>query len=203
VLSSFPGFAGAAVGKTIFQPSAGSSHGNPTSRQCDPQFSAVLLRGAIFFSAISLTRRFFFLPGIGQCWRHFFSPVEFPNAHCRVSWGGAPESLLALATPLSALFSGGGSTSLVGRRYEGMPLRLASGMRVARWLFCLTLLMPCYGKTSRRRALARGLPKTHRSPSLGWLVFARLNYQALSTFYFTLKDCGSPVRFPPAVTLQR
>src|SRR4051812_29750881 len=133
----FSGFAGSAVGTIFF--TLALKHGNPTVVNVILNIQPVISTfGAFLLFRDRLAPRFFLYAGIAIVAGIFLS-VERPD----LIGASFQEAGLTLGTgyALICAFFWGGST-VAGRGVMlGMPLRLASSMRVVVGLFCMTLIL--------------------------------------------------------------
>ena len=138
----FSGFAGSAVGTIFF--TLALKHGNPTVvnviLNIQPVISTV---GAFLLFGDRLAPRFFLYAAIAIMAGMLLS-VEHP-ALIGVSFSRAGLTLGTGYALICAFFWGG--STVAGRGVMvGMPLRLASSMRIVVGLFCMTLILIGYGK---------------------------------------------------------
>src|SRR5438132_11241555 len=138
----FSGFAGSAVGTIFF--TLALKHGNPTVvnviLNIQPLISTL---GAFLLFGDRLAPRFFLYAGIAIVAGIFLS-VKQP-ALIGVSFEQAGLTLGTGYALICALFWGG--STVAGRGVmTGMPLRLASSMRIVVGLICMTLILLAYGK---------------------------------------------------------
>lgn len=138
----FSGFAGSAVGTVFF--TLALKNGNPTVVNVILNIQPVISTlGAFVLFGDRLTRSFFVYASIAIIAGVFLS-VEHPEL-IGVSLGEAGLTLGTGYALICALFWG--LSTVAGRGVMlGMPLRLASAMRVAVGLFCMTVILLCYGK---------------------------------------------------------
>lgn len=138
----FSGFAGSAVG-TIFFTLALKS-GNPTVVNVILNIQPVVSTlGALFLFQDRLGPRFFLYAGIAVIAGIFLS-VEHPTL-IGVSFAQAGLNVGSGYALICALFWG--LSTVAGRGVmTGMSLRLASSLRVAIGLLCMTLILLAYGK---------------------------------------------------------
>jgi drug/metabolite transporter (DMT)-like permease len=161
----FSGFAGSAVGTIFF--TLALKHGNPTVVNVVLNIQPVISTlGALLLFGDRLAPRFFLYAAIAVVAGIFLS-VEFP-ALIGVSFERAG---LALGTgyALICAFFWGGSTVAGRGVMMGMPLRLASSMRVVVGLFCMTLILLVYGKL-HSAALWPVAAQAHVFKAIGLLV---------------------------------
>jgi drug/metabolite transporter (DMT)-like permease len=138
----FSGFAGSAVGTIFF--TLALKNGNPTVvnviLNIQPIISTV---GAFLLFGDRLTSRFFLYAGIAILAGIFLS-VEHPTL-IGVSFAQAGLNLGTGYALVCALFWG--LSTVAGRGVmTGMPLRLASSLRIVVGLICMTLILFVYGK---------------------------------------------------------
>ncbi len=138
----FSGFAGSAVGTVFF--TLALKNGNPTVvnviLNIQPVISTV---GAFLLFGDRLTPRFFLFAGVAILAGVFLS-VEHPES-IGVSLGEAGLTLGTGYALICAVFWG--LSTVAGRGVmTGMPLRLASSLRVVVGLFCMTGILLIYGK---------------------------------------------------------
>jgi drug/metabolite transporter (DMT)-like permease len=138
----FSGFAGSAVGTIFF--TLALKYGNPTVvnviLNIQPVISTI---GAFFLYGDRLAPRFFLYAGIAIIAGIFLS-VEYP-ALIGVSFERAGLTLGTGYALICAFFWGG--STVAGRGVMmGMPLRLASSMRIVVGLACMTLILIGHGK---------------------------------------------------------
>ncbi|MFL6540791.1 MAG: DMT family transporter [Chthoniobacterales bacterium] len=138
----FSGFAGSAVGTVFF--TLALKNGNPTVVNVILNIQPVISTlGAFVLFADRLTRSFF-LYAIIAIVAGIFLSVEHPEL-IGVSLGEAGLTLGTGYALICALFWG--LSTVAGRGVMlGMPLRLASAMRVVVGLACMTVILLCYGK---------------------------------------------------------
>src|SRR5881275_1724978 len=138
----FSGFAGSAVGTVFF--TLALKNGNPTVVNVILNIQPVISTlGAFVLFAARLTRSFF-LYAIIAIVAGIFLSVEHPEL-IGVSLGEAGLTLGTGYALICALFWG--LSTVAGRGVMlGMPLRLASAMRVVVGLACMTVILLCYGK---------------------------------------------------------
>src|SRR5262250_1811076 len=138
----FSGFAGSAVGTVFF--TLALKYGNPTVvnviLNIQPVISTI---GAFLLFGDRLARRFFLYAGIAIVAGIFVS-VAYP-IQIGVSFERAGLNLGTGYALICALFWG--LSTVAGRGVMvGMSLRLASTMRIAVGLVCMTLILFAYGK---------------------------------------------------------
>jgi drug/metabolite transporter (DMT)-like permease len=138
----FSGFAGSAVGTIFF--TLALKNGNPTVvnviLNIQPVISTI---GAFLLFRDRLTPKFFLYAGIAIVAGIFLS-VEHPEL-IGVSFSQAGLNLGTGYALICALFWG--LSTVAGRgAMIGMPLRLASSLRIVVGLVCMTLILAAYGK---------------------------------------------------------
>ena len=138
----FSGFAGSAVGTIFF--TLALKHGNPTVvnviLNIQPLISTL---GAFLFFHDRLGPRFFLYAAIAILAGVFLS-VERPDL-IRASFEQAGLTIGTGYAVVCAFFWGG--STVAGRGVMmGMPLRLASAMRIVIGLFCMSFILLAYGK---------------------------------------------------------
>ncbi len=138
----FSGFAGSAVGTIFF--TLALKNGNPTVVNVILNIQPVISTlGAFLLFRDRLTPRFFFFASIAIIAGIFLS-VEHPTL-IGVSFEKAGLNLGTGYALICALFWG--LSTVAGRGVmTGMPLRLASAMRVVVGLVCMTAIVAAYGK---------------------------------------------------------
>lgn len=138
----FSGFAGSAVGTIFF--TLALKYGNPTVVNVILNIQPVISTlGAFLLFGDRLAPRFFLFAGIAVLAGIFLS-VDRPEL-IGVSFQSAGITLGTGYALICALFWGG--STVAGRGVMvGMPLRLASSMRIVIGLFCMTLILIGYGK---------------------------------------------------------
>ena len=138
----FSGFAGSAVGTIFF--TLALKYGNPTVVNVILNIQPVISTlGAYFLFGDRLAPRFFLYAGVAILAGIFLS-VERPDL-IGVSFQSAGLTIGTGYALICALFWGG--STVAGRGVMiGMPLRLASSMRIVVGLFCMTLILIGYGK---------------------------------------------------------
>jgi drug/metabolite transporter (DMT)-like permease len=161
----FSGFAGSAVGTIFF--TLALKHGNPTVvnviLNIQPLISTL---GAFLLFGDRLAPRFFLYAAIAVLAGIFLS-VEYP-ALIGVSFERAGLTLGTGYALLCAFFWGG--STVAGRGVMmGMPLRLASSMRIAVGLTCMTLILLLHGKL-HSAALWPAVAQTHAVKAIGLLL---------------------------------
>jgi drug/metabolite transporter (DMT)-like permease len=138
----FSGFAGSAVGTIFF--TLALKNGNPTVvnviLNIQPLISTI---GAFLLFGDRLTPKFFLYAGIAIVAGIFLS-VEHPEL-IGVSFSQAGLNLGTGYALICAVFWG--LSTVAGRgAMVGMPLRLASSLRIVVGLVCMTLILAAYGK---------------------------------------------------------
>ena len=161
----FSGFAGSAVGTIFF--TLALKYGNPTVvnviLNIQPVISTV---GAFLLFGDRLAPRFFLYAGIAVLAGIFLS-VEHPEL-IGVSFESAGITLGTGYALICAFFWGG--STVAGRGVMvGMPLRLASSMRIVVGLFCMTLILVGYGKLNGA-ALWPPAAQAHAFKAIGALL---------------------------------
>src|SRR5713101_4621729 len=138
----FSGFAGSAVGTIFFTLSL--KYGNPTVVNVILNIQAVISTiGAFLLFGDRLARQFFFYAAVAIVAGVFVS-VTNPSM-IGVSFEQAGLNLGTGYALICALFWG--LSTVAGRGVMmGMPLRLASSMRIVIGLVCMTLILLAYGK---------------------------------------------------------
>jgi drug/metabolite transporter, DME family len=161
----FSGFAGSAVGTIFF--TLALKHGNPTVVNVILNIQPVISTlGAFLLFGDQLARRFFIYAGIAILAGVFLS-VERPDL-IGVSFQQAGLTL-GTAYALICAFFWAGST-VAGRGVMlGMPLRLASSMRIVVGLACMTLILLVRGKL-HGAALWPEPAQAHAGRAIGALV---------------------------------
>src|ERR1700710_2033220 len=141
----FSGFAGSAVGTIFF--TLALKNGNPTVVNVILNIQPVISTlGAFLLFGDRLTPRFFLYASIAIVAGIFLS-VEYP-ALIGVSFEKAGLNLGTGYALVCALFWG--LSTVAGRGVmTGMPLRLASSMRVVVGLICMTVILLVYGNLHR------------------------------------------------------
>lgn len=161
----FSGFAGSAVGTIFF--TLALKHGNPTVVNVILNIQPVISTlGAFLLFGDRLTLRFFLYAGIAILAGIFFS-VEYPTL-IGVSFERAGLTL-GTGYALICAFVWGGSTVAGRGVMMGMPLRLASSMRVVIGLICMTLILLVYGKL-HGATLWPAAAQTHAFKAIGLLI---------------------------------
>jgi len=161
----FSGFAGSAVGTIFF--TLALKHGNPTVVNVILNIQPVISTlGAFLLFGDRLASRFFLYATIAVLAGIFLS-VEFP-ALIAVSFARAGLTIGTGYALICAFFWGG--STVAGRGVMmGMPLRLASSMRVVVGLICMTLILLVYGKL-HSAALWPIAAQTHAVKAIGLLL---------------------------------
>jgi drug/metabolite transporter (DMT)-like permease len=161
----FSGFAGSAVGTIFF--TLALKHGNPTVVNVILNIQPVISTlGAFLLFGDRLGPRFFLYATIAVLAGIFLS-VEFP-ALIAVSFERAGLSIGSGYALICALFWGG--STVAGRGVMmGMPLRLASSMRIVIGLICMTLILLVYGKL-HGATLWPAAAQTHAVKAIGLLL---------------------------------
>src|SRR3954466_6629174 len=138
----FSGFAGSAVGTIFF--TLALKNGNPTVVNVILNIQPVISTlGAFLLFGDRLTPRFFIYGGIAIVAGIFLS-VEHPTL-IGESFEKAGLNLGTGYALICALFWG--LSTVAGRgAMVGMPLRLASSLRIVVGLVCMPLILPAYGK---------------------------------------------------------
>jgi drug/metabolite transporter (DMT)-like permease len=138
----FSGFAGSAVGTIFF--TLALKHGNPTVVNVILNIQPVISTlGAFALFHDRLAPRFFVYASIAIIAGMFLS-VERPEL-IGVSFQSAGLTIGTGYALICAFFWGG--STVAGRGVMlGMPLRLASSMRIVVGLFCMTSILLAYGK---------------------------------------------------------
>ena len=138
----FSGFAGSAVGTIFF--TLALKNGNPTVVNVILNIQPVISTlGAFLLFGDRLTPRFFLYAGVAIVAGIFLS-VEHPGL-IGVSFAQAGLNLGTGYALVCALFWG--LSTVAGRGVmTGMPLRLASSLRIVVGLVCMTLILVVYGK---------------------------------------------------------
>ncbi len=161
----FSGFAGSAVGTIFF--TLALKYGNPTVVNVILNIQPVISTlGAYLLFRDRLASRFFLYAGIAVVAGIFLS-VERPEL-IGVSFQSAGITLGTGYALICAFFWGG--STVAGRGVMmGMPLRLASSMRIVIGLFCMTLILIGYGKLNPA-SLWPTAAQTHGFKAIGALV---------------------------------
>jgi len=162
----FSGFAGSAVGTVFF--TLALKHGNPTVvnviLNIQPVISTI---GAFVLFGDQLSRRFFFYAGVAIVAGVFVS-VAHPE-QIGVSFERAGLNLGTGYALICALFWG--LSTVAGRGVMiGMSLRLASSLRIAIGLTCMTAILLAYGKLNGT-ALWPTAAQTHTAKAIVLLFF--------------------------------
>ena len=161
----FSGFAGSAVGTIFF--TLALKYGNPTVVNVILNLQPIISTfGAFLLFGDRLAPRFFLYAGVAVLAGIFLS-VEHPE-FIGVSFQSAGITLGTGYALICALFWGG--STVAGRGVMvGMPLRLASSMRVVIGLFCMTLILVGYGKLNGA-ALWPPAAQAHAGKAIGALL---------------------------------
>jgi drug/metabolite transporter (DMT)-like permease len=161
----FSGFAGSAVGTIFF--TLALKYGNPTVVNVILNIQPVISTlGAFLLFGDRLAPRFFLYAGVAILAGIFLS-VERP-ALIGVSFQSAGLTIGAGYALICAFFWGG--STVAGRGVMiGMPLRLASSMRIVVGLFCMTLILVGYGKLNGP-ALWPPAAQAHPLKAIGALI---------------------------------
>ncbi len=161
----FSGFAGSAVGTIFF--TLALKYGNPTVVNVVLNIQPVIsTAGAFLLFGDRLTRQFFFYAGIAVLAGIFVS-VEHPTLIGR-SFQQAGLNIGTGYALVCALFWG--LSTVAGRGVmTGMSLRLASSLRVAVGLVCMTLILLVYGRLTGP-ALWPAAAQAHLGTAIGALV---------------------------------
>ena len=161
----FSGFAGSAVGTIFF--TLALKHGNPTVVNVILNIQPIISTlGAFVLFGDRLAPRFFLYAAIAVLAGIFLS-VEYPEL-IGVSFERAGLTLGTGYALLCAFFWG--SSTVAGRGVMiGMPLRLASSMRVVIGLICMTLILLVHGKL-HPAALWPAAAQTHAFKAIGLLL---------------------------------
>jgi drug/metabolite transporter (DMT)-like permease len=161
----FSGFAGSAVGTIFF--TLALKYGNPTVVNVILNIQPVISTfGAFLLFGDRLAPRFFLYAGIAILAGIFLS-VEHPEL-IGVSFQSAGITLGTGYALICAFFWGG--STVAGRGVMvGMPLRLASSMRIVVGLFCMTLILVGYGKLNGA-ALWPPAAQAHAFKAIGALI---------------------------------
>src|SRR5437773_6957256 len=161
----FSGFAGSAVGKIFF--TLALKYGNPTVVNVILNIQPVIsTMGAFLLFGDCLRPRFFLYAGIAIVAGIFVS-VAHPTL-IGVSFERAGLSRGTGYALVCALFWG--LSTVAGRGVMiGMPLRLASSLRIVVGLTCMTLILLAYGKL-HGAALWPAAAQAHATKAIVWLV---------------------------------
>src|ERR1700730_6960981 len=161
----FSGFAGSAVGTIFF--TLALKYGNPTVVNVILNIQPVISTfGAFLLFGDRLAPRFFLYAGIAILAGIFLS-VEHPEL-IGVSFQSAGITLGTGYALICAFFWGG--STVAGRGVMvGMPLRLASSMRIVVGLVCMTLIIIGYGKLNPA-SLWPPAAQAHAFKAMGALV---------------------------------
>lgn len=161
----FSGFAGSAVGTIFF--TLALKNGNPTVvnviLNIQPVISTV---GAFLLFGDRLTPKFFLFAGIAIVAGIFLS-VEHPTL-IGVSFSQAGLNIGTGYALICAVFWG--LSTVAGRgAMVGMPLRLASSLRIVVGLVCMTIILAAYGKLNGA-ALWPAPAQAHPGTAIGALI---------------------------------
>src|SRR5215211_5200949 len=161
----FSGFAGSAVGTVFFTLALKS--GNPTVVNVILNIQPVISTlGAFILFGDRLTPRFFLFAGIAIVAGVFLS-VEHPTL-IGISFEQAGLNLGTGYALICALFWG--LSTVAGRGVmTGMPLRLASSLRVVVGLACMTAILLIYGKLNGA-ALWPAAAQEHARTAVGAMI---------------------------------
>jgi drug/metabolite transporter (DMT)-like permease len=161
----FSGFAGSAVGTIFF--TLALKYGNPTVVNVVLNIQPVISTlGAFLLFGDRLAPRFFVYAGIAILAGVFLS-VERPEL-IGTSFQSAGITLGTGYALICAFFWGG--STVAGRGVMvGMPLRLASSMRIVIGLFCMTLILIGYGKLNGH-SLWPAAAQAHTGKAIVWLL---------------------------------
>ena len=161
----FSGFAGSAVGTVFF--TLALKYGNPTVVNVILNIQPVISTlGAFLLFRDRLAPRFFIYAAIAILAGIFLS-VERPDL-IGVSFQSAGITLGTGYALICAFFWGG--STVAGRGVMvGMPIRLASSMRIVVGLFCMTLILIGYGKLNGH-ALWPAAAQAHSGKAILWLL---------------------------------
>jgi drug/metabolite transporter (DMT)-like permease len=161
----FSGFAGSAVGTIFF--TLALKYGNPTVVNVILNIQPVISTlGAYLLFGDRLAPRFFLYAGVAIL-AGFFLSVERPDL-ISVSFQSAGLTIGTGYALICAFFWGG--STVAGRGVMvGMPLRLASSMRIVVGLFCMTLILIGYGKLNGA-ALWPPAAQAHAFKAIGALL---------------------------------
>ncbi len=161
----FSGFAGSAVGTIFF--TLALKYGNPTVVNVILNIQPVISTlGAVVIFGDKLGRRFFLYAAIAIIAGMFLS-VEHPDL-IGVSFAKAGLTIGTGYALICAFFWAG--STVAGRGVMmGMPLRLASSLRIVVGLVCMTLILPGYHKLNGA-ALWPPAAQAHSSQAIGALV---------------------------------
>jgi len=162
----FSGFAGSAVGTIFF--TLALKNGNPTVVNVILNIQPVISTlGAFLLFGDRLTPRFFLCAGVAIVAGIFLS-VEHPGL-IGVSFAQAGLNLGTGYALVCALFWG--LSTVAGRGVmTGMPLRLASSLRIVIGLVCMTFILVVYGKLNRA-SLWPVTAQTHVGTAIVALIF--------------------------------
>lgn len=176
----FSGFAGSAVGTIFF--TLALKNGNPTVvnviLNIQPVISTI---GAFLLFGDRLTPKFFLYAGIAIVAGIFLS-VEYPEL-IGVSFSQAGLNIGTGYALICALFWG--LSTVAGRgAMVGMPLRLASSLRIVVGLVCMTIILAAYGKLNGS-ALWPAAAQAHPGTAIGAMVLlASISGAIPLLFYF-------------------
>jgi drug/metabolite transporter (DMT)-like permease len=161
----FSGFAGSAVGTIFF--TLALKYGNPTVVNVILNIQPVISTlGAFLLFGDRLASRFFLYAGVAILAGIFLS-VERPEL-IGVSFQSAGLTIGTGYALICAFFWGG--STVAGRGVMiGMPLRLASSMRIVVGFFCMTLILIGYGKLNGA-ALWPPVAQAHAFKAIGALI---------------------------------
>jgi len=176
----FSGFAGSAVGTIFF--TLALKNGNPTVvnviLNIQPVISTI---GAFLLFGDRLTPKFFLYAGIAVVAGMFLS-VEHPEL-IGVSFAQAGLNIGTGYALICALFWG--LSTVAGRgAMVGMPLRLASSLRIVVGLVCMTIILLAYGKLNVS-ALWPAAAQAHPGTAIvAMLLLASISGAIPLLFYF-------------------
>ena len=161
----FSGFAGSAVGTIFF--TLALKYGNPTVVNVILNIQPIISTlGAYLLFGDRLASRFFLFATVAIIAGMFLS-VERPEL-IGVSFQSAGLTLGTGYALICAFFWGG--STVAGRGVMiGMPLRLASSMRIVVGLTCMTLILVGYGKLNGS-SLWPAAAQAHTGKAIVWLV---------------------------------
>lgn len=161
----FSGFAGSAVGTIFF--TLALKYGNPTVVNVILNIQPVISTlGAVLIFGDKLAPRFFLYAPIAIIAGMFLS-VERPEL-ITVSFTKAGLTIGTGYALICAFFWAG--STVAGRGVmTGMPLRLASGMRIVVGLICMTIILLGYGKLNSA-ALWPAAAQAHAGQAVGALI---------------------------------
>lgn len=161
----FSGFAGSAVGTIFF--TLALKHGNPTVVNVILNIQPVISTlGAFLLFGDRLASRFFLYAAIAVLAGIFLS-VEYPT----LIGASFERAGLTIGTGYAVIcaFFWGGSTVAGRGVMMGMPLRLASSMRIVVGLVCMTLIVLVHGKLNGA-ALWPTAAQAHAVKATGLLI---------------------------------